>query len=353
MATAKQLPSGSWRVQVYDKELKKTVSFTSKLPGKSGKAEAELMAREYQLGLKKKRILGKTVGECIDEYIDLKENILSPTTVAEYRRCRKNELGGLCGMYVKDLTANDIQAHMNKLSLTMKPKTVRNAHGLLVAAMNIYAPDLRIRTTLPKVQKKIKQLPKAEDVLRCIIGSKVELPCLLAMWCTLRMSEVRGIKKTDIKDNILTIHETKVRVHNADVLKSSTKTVESTRLIRLPAYIQELVNALPEEQEFITNYTGQNIYKRFTDLLKKNGVEHMSFHDLRHMNASIMHMLGVPDKYAMERGGWSSDSVLKSVYQHTFSKEREEVDDKIDDYFNKLLDDISHENSHESKNGAK
>ena len=195
MAKAKQLPSGSWRVQVYDGELKKTISFTSKLPGKAGKAEAELMAREYQLGIKQKRLKGKKVGECIDEYIDLKENVLSPTTVAEYRRCRKNELSALCDIYVSAITSNDIQQHINKLSLTMKAKTVRNAHGLLVAVLNIYAPDLRIRTTLPKVQKKFKQLPRAEDVLRVIIGTEVELPCMLAMWCSLRMSEVRESRK--------------------------------------------------------------------------------------------------------------------------------------------------------------
>jgi hypothetical protein len=84
MATAKQLPSGSWRVRVYDNELKKYLSFTSKLEGKAGKNEAELLAREYQLGRKQKRELGRTVGECIDEYISLKENILSPTTIEGY-----------------------------------------------------------------------------------------------------------------------------------------------------------------------------------------------------------------------------------------------------------------------------
>ena len=55
------------------------------------------------------------------------------------------------------------------------------------------------------------------------------------------------------------------------------------------------------------------------------------------MNASIMLMLGVPDKYAMERGGWSSSGVLKSVYQHTFSEERKLVDERIDGYFDALL----------------
>lgn len=39
MAKAKQLPSGSWRVHIYNGELKKQISFTSNLPGKAGKAE--------------------------------------------------------------------------------------------------------------------------------------------------------------------------------------------------------------------------------------------------------------------------------------------------------------------------
>ena len=36
-----------------------------------------------------------------------------------------------------------------------------------------------------------------------------------------------------------------------------------------------------------------------------------------------MLFLGIPDKYAMERGGWATDNILKSVYQQTYSSERE------------------------------
>jgi len=50
-----------------------------------------------------------------------------------------------------------------------------------------------------------------------------------------------------------------------------------------------------------------------------------------------MLMLGIPDKCAMERGGWSSNGVLKSVYQHTFSEECKLVDERIDGYFDALL----------------
>ncbi len=63
----------------------------------------------------------------------------------------------------------------------------------------------------------------------------------------------------------------------------------------------------------------------------------MRFHDLRHLNASVMVALGVPDLYAMERGGWKTKSTLNRVYQHTFSAERQAVDQKIDQYFESLL----------------
>ena len=47
--------------------------------------------------------------------------------------------------------------------------------------------------------------------------------------------------------------------------------------------------------------------------VRKNNLPHMSFHDLRHVNASVMALLKIPDKYAMERGGWKTDSVMKIV----------------------------------------
>lgn len=340
MAKAKQLPSGSWRIRVYDNEMKKQVSFTSTLKGKAGKAEAELMAREYQLGRKQKAQQGKTVGECIDEYIALKEHILSPTTIEGYRKEQRNSLAELCDIPVKDITPTRIQAHVNKLALTKSPKTIRNAHGLLVSVLNTYAPDMHINTTLPKIQKKIKQLPDVKDVLRAVINTDIELPCLLALWCSLRMSEIRGAKKSDIKDGILVIHDTVVTVKGEHIEKHSTKTIESTRQIRLSERLQSLISALPPEQDKLTLLSGQAIYKRFSRLLELNGISHMTFHDLRHMDASIMLALGIPDKYAMERGGWSTPHVMKSVYQHTFSKEREDAENRIDDYFNSVLDTI-------------
>lgn len=38
-------------------------------------------------------------------------------------------------------------------------------------------------------------------------------------------------------------------------------------------------------------------------------------HNFRHYAASIMHAIGAPDLYVMQRGGWSSDKTLKAIYR--------------------------------------
>lgn len=53
-------------------------------------------------------------------------------------------------------------------------------------------------------------------------------------------------------------------------------------------------------------------------------------------SASIMHVLGVPDRYIMERGGWSTDKTLKAVYQHTMSDQAQEFNKRIKSYFEKM-----------------
>lgn len=330
MATAKKLPSGSYRVRVYDKTTKKQKSFTAET-----KKEAELMALEWLNGRASIRKADKTVGECIDEYIDSKRNILSPSTIAEYERTKRNLLAELCDYKLSGLSQTDVQKHINMLAKSKSSKTVRNAHGLLVSAINVYAPDLRLRTTLPKVQKKYKQYPNVEDVVKAVKGTDVELPCLMALWLGMRLSEIRGAKKSSIHNNVLTIENVIITVDRKDIEKSQTKTTESTRRVTLPPYIVALIDRA--EGEYLVNISGTAIYKRFIRLLEKNNLPRISFHDLRHLNASAMLSLGVPDKYAMERGGWSSPSVMKSVYQHTFSDERKAVDNKIDSYFQELI----------------
>ena len=80
MATAKKLPSGNWRVQVFSHTdgtgKRRYESFTAPT-----KREAELMAEEF--GAKKDRRAKHNlrVGEVIDGYITAKTAVLSPSTI--------------------------------------------------------------------------------------------------------------------------------------------------------------------------------------------------------------------------------------------------------------------------------
>ena len=58
---------------------------------------------------------------------------------------------------------------------------------------------------------------------------------------------------------------------------------------------------------------------------------------LRHTNTSVMLSLGIVDKVAMARGGWSTDYTMKNVYQHLFQEDKKNADELIDDYLNQKL----------------
>lgn len=333
MATLTKLPSGKWRARAYDKQAKTQKSFTA-----NTRKQAELLALEWLNGKEAETQTTDTIGEYIDRYIQSKTNILSPSSIESYWKIKRNLLTTLCDLTPSELTQEVVQKHFNELSLNRAPKTVRNAHAFLVGVLNVYCPDIHLRTALPKLQKQIKQLPSVQDILSVITGTEIELPCLMALWLGMRMSEIRGARFEDITDGVLTIKNVVVTVQGEHIEKTQTKTYDSTRQIRLPDYILNLIEGLPRADKHIITLSGQAIYKRFMRLLKNNDIPHISFHDLRHLNASTMLALGVPDKYAMERGGWASTNIMKSVYQHTLTAQRKAYDDIIDDYFSEKLD---------------
>ena len=336
MAKAEKLKSGNWRAKAYmgtDENGKKIFqSFTA-----ATKKEAEYLAAEAVVK-KKEKVKNMTVGEAIDKYISIKENVLSPTTIYGYRKIRQCYLQMLMDLPIQKLTQEIVQKAVNDESKRLAAKTVKSAHGLLSAALSIYRPELRLKTTLPRVQKKYKDLPQPAEIIQMVAGTPIELPVLLALMCGMRMSEIKGIRKKDIDGECLTIQNVVVRVERQDIAKENTKTQNSARRLKLPRRILDLIDEIEVKSpdDYIIPVSGSVIYKRFIRLIEKNGLKRMTFHDLRHLNASVMLMLGIPDKYAMERGGWATDNILKSVYQHTFSDEREAVDQRIEDYFDNI-----------------
>ena len=85
------------------------------------------------------------------------------------------------------------------------------------------------------------------------------------------------------------------------------------------------------------------ITQHFPLILQKNGMRKIRFHDLRHYSASIMHAIGVPDQYILQRGGWSTDGVMKTVYRNAISNESVKQNDLINKHFEQVSHEISHD----------
>lgn len=335
---AKKLPSGSWRCQVMVDG--RRVSVTGQTE-KEAIAEAMQIKAQLKNKAEKEKDSRMTVGEAIDRYIESKDAVLSPATIAGYRRVRANALQDLMAVKLPLLTQETVQRSINKMARDKSPKSVRNAHGLLSAALAVYRPDMVLRTTLPQKRRYEAAVPSGEDVaaiMSAAQGTKDELPILLAVWLGLRMSEILGLRGEDVDGEVLHIRRALV-----DEGEKSTKTYSSQRDLPLPDYISSLIHAAPQDR--IVPLTRRTLYCRFQAVCKRAGVQHYRFHDLRHINASVMLALGVPNRYAQERMGHATDNMLKTVYQHTMSKESIETAKKVDGYFETIL----HTNLHTEK----
>lgn len=180
-----------------------------------------------------------TVGEAMDNYIECKTNILSPSTLREYKKMRKSYMRGIMDITLKNLSQEKIQKEINKEAREHSAKTVQNMHGLLSATMGMYHPDFKLRTTLPKKIKIETNIPTDTEIkliLDKAKGTNYYIPILLAAFLGMRRSKICALKWSDIdiKNKTLSVSSAKVMDDNKKwILKDATKTYESKRKIRL------------------------------------------------------------------------------------------------------------------------
>lgn len=329
----RQLPSGSWNAQVYIKN--KYVSVTAKT-----KKECEIKIGE----LKKNGIKDfMTVGDALDKYIEMVTPVCSPLTIAGYKRTRKYSFQDLMKMDVRDLTDRIVQNEINKEILrpsmqtgkTISAKTVKNNFSVIASALK--EQGYQFRSKLPKVHHTNEYLPEPYQVINAIKGTDIELPCLLAMWMSLRQAEIVALTKDSINGDFLTINKTRNFIDGKDTIKPYAKTDSSMRTLKMPPYIKELIQDQISDNDLIFPYTGNALHHKFRKLMKEHNIK-IRFHDLRHLFASVsLTILGIPSKQVQKEGGWSSPSVMEKVYSQTFTSIDQESFTRRNEYFEKIM----------------
>lgn len=376
MFKARRLKSGNYNVQYVEKDEFGHPKFdeNGKRVVKSFTAPTELeaikMACNYaNVSLSSCVELNMTVSQGIDEYIEIKSAPpaegnngrkktvgLSPTTIRGYRAIQNTRLQSIMNIPMSKLTLKDVQRAVTIDSQRLSGKSIKEALSLVktVLSWNDISMNMK-KITYTKESKVKEELPTAKKIYAAITGTPIELPCLLASWRSLRMSEVRGLKFSDISPDgkYITIQRVKIYQDGKDIVKNETKTNDSTRKIPLPKELYERIMAIPHQSddEFIFSFGYKYIYYNFKQLMKKNGMPDMTFHKLRHEFATICSDLEIPEIYTEKIGGWSSSKILKEVYTHTSSDKEAEYTETIDDFYREIISDTTGEpdNAHNEK----
>ena len=353
MPTARKLPSGSWRCQVFShkdasgKRIYK--SFTCSDTTKRGKRKCEDAAAAWARDKELHLASSKTFGQAADLYINDRRNTLSPRTIEDYERTKRLYLKDLDQIRVDNISQKDIQRVVDKWSATLSSKTVVNIHCFISAVMRQERPQMALTTTLPQRTKPNLTIPSDSDItalMTSIKGTTLELPVMLAAFGPMREGEICALDARNIDGNTVHVCENMVK---KIVDKKTTwiirhpKSTESDRFIEYPDFVRDMWAGKTGR---LVDMNPNTLCKAFKRVLDDLDIESFRFHDLRHWCASTLHAQGVPDAYIMQRGGWSSDRVLKAVYRHTLSDRQKEMNEKANEHF---LNVMQHEMQHEKK----
>lgn len=288
-----------------------------------------------------------TLAEAITKYINSKTNRLSPKSKEQYEYIRDNRFASLMPLKLSQIDNAKIDAAFDeelakpsRKGGTLSRKTVNDALLLVKSVLRTYHKSLEVTTKQAEVQQSFHFMLPIDKIYGAVKGTDIELPVMLAMWLSLTASEIRGLTKSkSIRDGKLYIVETVVDVKGKAVRKQGAKEEKRPRAFNIPPYLQALIDNV--DGDIIEPRSAHALNQRFQRVLVSNGLQPMRFHDLRHLNASLMADNHVPTPVAQQRGGWKTDSTMKRVYTHAFDESRLAADKVIDGIFEAVISDFT------------
>lgn len=321
-----QISKGSYRVRKQYKGKPYTLYFDHK------PTDREVTIRMFDL-YNESTVSGQnrgSFGECVKEYIAIKSNVLSPSTIRSYNQLSRMYPEWLNDLNVYDLTQSDIQRAVNDYALKHSPKSVKNYNGFIVAVLKMYRPHFRPSISLPKRVPKAVTLPSREQVLQIIEyfnGTEYSIPIQLAC-LGMRRSEICDLKLSDLDGNQITIDSGLVTdSNNKLVSKDMPKTVASVRSIYIPDKLADQIR----EQGYIYNGYPNSIVRALHRAQDDLGIPRFRLHDLRHFYVSYAHSVGMVDADIMKAAGYTTDEVMKKIYRHSMDEgnAQKQVSDKL------------------------
>jgi integrase len=118
------------------------------------------------------------------------------------------------------------------------------------------------------------------------------------------------------------------------VLKKDNKNRASKRTI--PILIDRLYELLceqPNKTGLILTSFPDLLFKQVNAACVKSGLPKVGVHGLRHSFASLAYHRGVPERIAMQMGGWSDIGTMHKIYTHIAQKDVDKYAGELKTFF--------------------
>lgn len=319
---AELLPSGSWRVRVRVNGEDITVTRRTE-----SEAVAEAMA--LKAGLKEAAARAPkdmTLREAIDEYIEMREAALSPSTIRGYRIIQENRMKSVMDRTINKTTDKMYQLAVNADTKEYSSKTVKNTWCFIASVLKAVA-GREVSCSIPQVITKEHEFLEPEHIpifLKGIKGDPREIPILLALH-GLRASEVMDItwKDIDLKKKIIRVRGSAVLDADNNIVHKETNK-NSTSRRDVPILIPQLAEAVEradKSSEFVYDKQTVTIYRTINKVCRENGLPEVGVHGLRHSWTSLCFHLGLPAELTQKFGGWGDLGTMKKIYTHLATRD--------------------------------
>ena len=307
------------------------------------KRDAERQYREFEDKVKSERTIntGLTIEDLLTWYIDrFRMNGGKATTVRAYKIAKKPIIAYMGREKAKDVNLFMVERFIASEIESRSPKTIKNEISLLSSAYKQAIRRGMLKENpceyaiIPKQVKPDIGILGTDDIKRFVaaLDSAVidfKVMCELALFCGLRKSEILGLHSGDVGETV-TISKVRQHIDGKDVIQSP-KTKTSNRTLAVPAFILDDIKAMQEEQKsrpsecefLIRNKWGEApgsawCDKKMNELIKENGLPHITMHGLRHTYASMLIAEGVPVSEVSAQLGHASVDITLRVYTHLF-----------------------------------
>jgi integrase len=253
------------------------------------------------------------------------------------------------------------------LQTGLNPKTIVEHHRLIHAMLNkavkwqVVTNNVADRAEPPKIARTEAMHYNEEQTVKLfglIIDEplKYQVAVYIGALGGLRVGEICGLEWSDIdyENKTLTVNRARQYVPGLHTFDKVPKTERSKRTIELPQTVIDVLRKHEEEQvetrlnlgnqwvdsgKILTQWNGtpmnpQTPSQWFNKFLRRNVLQPITFHQLRHTHASLLLTNGVDIATISKRLGHSKVSVTLDVYSHSNRDRDRAAADKLDSLVN-------------------